>query len=890
MRKCNQNFNRLILFLITFVVAVMARPLWSAQPTYATWSGLGASNNLWSNIGNWVDNNVPASNNNTAVILTGSTQTTNVLNLGSFSLNSLTFASEAGPFTINQVSGDFFNFFSTTTSGVLPHIDQFSAANQAINFPNTGFMLNSDLLLGGTGTGSLSIGGQLQGAGRVILNAPYTVSFSASVAYVHAGMTINNGIMRLSSDVALGNGSLNFGGGTLQLINILTLTRPIVLNAGGGAIDVNGFVASMPNAALTISGPGRLTLTNSSGAGTTNIAGQLQQSGGLAITGNNTVTLSGTNTYTGGTAISGGATLTIDSDGRLGNPASALTLDGGTLRFIGTGGYNLNRGITLNAGGGAFDIGAATNPIGLNAAIGGIGGLIKSGTGRIGLIQANTYTGTTTVTGGSLDVVHNQAVQNSTVNLNGGTLGFFSPASAPILGGLGGSSNVAFNGVPSSLTVGNNSSSNTYSGGLSGGLANGLNKIGTGTWTLAGSNTQTGPFNIQSGVVVAASAGALSPNAPISLFSGAVLDLNGFNYAPLSGTSTLAGAVQMRFGAIVANTGVTVAYDGATVSNGFLSGGGQQVFNGLNTLNNITTFNGAQLTQSGTLNLNNSTMGGALNIGGTLNWTNGTLTSSGNLTVADTANFTGVTSNGRVNLSGGANTGTLNVWARPLVLGGGSTTFVGSVSEPGGTINLNDQSLDLNGALLVNNGKVINGTTNVGYGSLAKGAGTYGAVNITDGGKFSPGNSPGSVTTGSATWNSGGSYIVEIADGLSDAGHDFWLVDGELNLTASASHPFAISLESVDGLIFDPTRDYTWPILRASAGLSGFDPSEIAMDTSAFKNSLDGGHFTLESSDKELSVHFLAVPEPSVALLVIATVSWANFRRRSNLLVRRLTC
>jgi len=74
-------------------------------------------------------------------------------------------------------------------------------------------------------------------------------------------------------------------------------------------------------------------------------------------------------------------------------------------------------------------------------------------------------------------------------------------------------------------------------------------------------------------------------------------------------------------------------------------------------------------------------------------------------------------------------------------------------------------------ALLVNNGHISIGATNVNFGSLAKGSGVYGAVNVTDGGRFSPGNSPGSVTTGSTTWNSGGSYVVEIADALAGGGH-----------------------------------------------------------------------------------------------------------------------
>ena len=86
--------------------------------------------------------------------------------------------------------------------------------------------------------------------------------------------------------------------------------------------------------------------------------------------------------------------------------------------------------------------------------------------------------------------------------------------------------------------------------------------------------------------------------------------------------------------------------------------------------------------------------------------------------------------------------GTCTHYLGNLVAGGGSRTTV----NPGRHYHLLlGSELDLNGALLVNNG-TINGTTNVNYGSLATGSGSYGVVNVNTGGVFSPGNSPGIVT------------------------------------------------------------------------------------------------------------------------------------------------
>src|SRR5207237_5076809 len=79
----------------------------SAQTS--TWSGLGA-NNLWNTSANWQGSVVPVSSSTAAIVLTGNTQTSNVLNLGAFSLNSLTCGSEAGPSRVDQDLGDLFSF------------------------------------------------------------------------------------------------------------------------------------------------------------------------------------------------------------------------------------------------------------------------------------------------------------------------------------------------------------------------------------------------------------------------------------------------------------------------------------------------------------------------------------------------------------------------------------------------------------------------------------------------------------------------------------------------------------------------------------------------------------------------------------------------------------
>src|SRR5689334_15252283 len=91
-------------FCAAIVTCLLAAVPASAQVAY-TWTGLG-SDAHWNTAGNWsssspITNPPPASDlNNTFLVLTGTTQTTNTLNYD-LSANSLSFDSAAGPFVIN---------------------------------------------------------------------------------------------------------------------------------------------------------------------------------------------------------------------------------------------------------------------------------------------------------------------------------------------------------------------------------------------------------------------------------------------------------------------------------------------------------------------------------------------------------------------------------------------------------------------------------------------------------------------------------------------------------------------------------------------------------------------------------------------------------------------
>jgi fibronectin-binding autotransporter adhesin len=239
-------------------------------------------------------------------------------------------------------------------------------------------------------------------------------------------------------------------------------------------------------------GPATFTL-NDAGANTfsgliTNGANALS----LNITGVGSLTLSDVNTYTGPTTISGG-TLSISADVNLGTaPTSptpgALNINGGTLATTASLTINGNRGISLGASGGSFDVAAGTT-LTCNRIIGGTGGLTKLDTGTLVLDGVNTYASGTTIIAGTLSISSDGNLGAAPVlatpgslAINGGTLAV--TASFTLLANRGislGSSGGTFD-TASGTTL-------TYGGIVAG--TGGLTKLDSGYLVLGGVNTYT---------------------------------------------------------------------------------------------------------------------------------------------------------------------------------------------------------------------------------------------------------------------------------------------------------------------------------------------------------------------------------------------------------------
>jgi len=367
--------------------------------------------------------------------------------------------------------------------------------------------------------------------------------------------------------------------------------------------------------------------------------------------------------------------------------------------------------------------------------------------------------------------------------------------------------------------------------------------------------------------------------------SGELILKNTLGAAEFGAGGTLrfdAATVNLGVSAIQAFSGGGVEYNNSTINGGFLRGSGTHTVLAASanaTFKGVTTFNSTNIVQNGAASFVNFTNGGSLTSNAAANFSGFTNTSSGVLTVNNQLLAEDFTNNGVFTLNNG---GTLDVFGRNLVSGGGSRT---TINADGVVFVSDDTTWELNGALLVNNGEInlggALGALNVNYGSLAKGSGNFaGPVNVNDGGEFSPGNSPGVATVGALNFNAGGRYLFELRDAAGAAGSGFDLTHslGALTLAAGTTPNtrFTIEVTSLDaanapGLAgnFDPAQNREFVLVQAGGGIAGFDAAEFAIDLSGFQNDLAGGAFSIAASGNDLLLVFAPVPEPSTCALLL---------------------
>jgi autotransporter-associated beta strand protein len=316
------------------------------------------------------------------------------------------------------------------------------------------------------------------------------------------------------------------------------------------------------------------------------------------------------------------------------------------------------------------------------------------------------------------------------------------------------------------------------------------------------------------------------------------------------------------------------------------------------------------LSGTGAVNVGNEVHIGRDNATGTLNLNGGTLMTKklegGNGSA--TVNFNGGVLKAKENQdnliqnldvanvqSGGAkiNSNGFNVATSQALTGTGGLEKLGAGSLTLSANNTYAGTTTVSEGLLKVNGSV--GSVTVSSGGSLGGSGTTGSLLVN--GTLTPGNSPGTLNTGSQTWFNGGNYNWQIFDaaGSAGSGYDLLNIAGSLDLSNLTAGGFGINMWSLSGINpdvsgnatnFNAANNYSWILAQAAAGITGFEATDFSIFTSAnngaagFSNTFDGA-LSIAVAGNNLVLNYQAVPEPSsVALTLLGLVSTLALARR----------
>lgn len=399
------------------------------------------------------------------------------------------------------------------------------------------------------GAGTLVLGGQNSWTGGTTVNAGILRLAGATngTGTIRGALVINNATVDLATTDALG-----YGGGVK--VDSIAINTGTLVNSAAGINGNNGW-----GIAYTLNGA-----TMRSNGGVADPAAASKFAFGGPAGGNTQVNVIGTSAST----IAGH----VDLRGDYGNSNVNFTVDN-------TATLNVAASLSSNTG----STGAAV-------------GFTKLGGGVMSLQAANTHTGDTVLSLGTLAIDNANALAASTLVLNAGVLSFPTITNATF-GGLSGVQSLAIQTVapgnaPVALSVGANNADTTYSGVLTGGGS--LTKIGIGTLTLAGANNYSGTTTVN--------AGTLRVNNVTG--TGAVTVASG---GTLAGTGRAAGVATVQSGGHVA-PGISVGT--LTFSNGLALNSGALLDLDLGTSSDLVRVSGGTFSAMSGIVLNLSNSGG----------------------------------------------------------------------------------------------------------------------------------------------------------------------------------------------------------------------------------------------------------------------------------------
>jgi len=454
------------------------------------------------------------------------------------------------------------------------------------------------------------------GAQTLLLNGVNTFGGGAG-----GDLTLAVGSIAFGVDNSAGLGNIvstPTGTGVVTLKNnsalSVTLGNNIVINPGAGAIlDITATNGNTLNLNGVISGGAPWTRGNaSSGAGNVVLGGNAPNTftGSLQVLNGSLIVAKNGGLGQASSVIVGGTNGTLGFQGNLN-----YTNFPSTIQVSGVGSTSANRGAIHNfSGDNTFNggitmtsdvrFGATTGSLVLTGPVTGAFNVSMSGSGTVAFAASNNYSGTTTISGGTIEVRANNAlgtVANGTTVASGATLAFANNVNYTALESLTVNGSVALrnrngdNSFAGEITLNSDSTftadngSLTFNGGIHkngfnvhfagpgthniNGVIDGIADVfidGSGTTNFKNANTYVGPTSVTAGTLALRNPNAIPNNSNVSVSAPGTLLL--FNTpTTLTGTVNNAGQISLNnvtlnFNNNVTNTGNINVPAGSTVN------------------------------------------------------------------------------------------------------------------------------------------------------------------------------------------------------------------------------------------------------------------------------------------------------------------------------------
>ena len=386
-------------------------------------------------------------------------------------------------------------------------------------------------------------------------------------------------------------------------------------------------------------------------------------------------------------------------------------------------------------------IASSGNTLTISAIIGGLGSVNKDGEGILILNQSNVYTGTTTISDGTLQLDASGTLSDSTP-VNVSSKGIFDVNVTNTIASIEGSGIIDI-ASSTTLTAGD-ANDKEFSGVIQG--AGNFSKSGSGTLTLSGTNTYTGSTTINAGTISVASSANLgatpgSADADNIIFNGGTLNTTAEFTLGANKGITMTGA-----GTIDTDAGTTLTYAGSITDSGALTKAGT----GTLSLSGSSDNSGGILVSAGKIEIgNNASLGtGTITLnGGTLSSNSttartldeaiaisassvlGDATNTGKITLSGNSTFSGtntLTANSDIELSGSVDLGSATQTFS--VASGKSATLSGAISSGAisksgdGTLIISADNDYASGTTVSAGTLRVSGSGDLGTGSLTIGA------------------------------------------------------------------------------------------------------------------------------------------------------------------------